>query len=52
MPEVLQSKGYVTASLDSIRYDSSFARIVLYIGDIYKWAQLDAKQVDIRYCRR
>ena len=27
-------------------YDSAFARIVLFIGDKYEWAQLDAKQID------
>lgn len=43
---MLQGKGYVTASLDSVRYDSSFARIVLYAGESYKWAQLDVKNVD------
>jgi outer membrane protein assembly factor BamA len=47
LPGYLQSKGYVTASLDSVQYDSSFARIVLYAGESYKWAQLDAKEVDI-----
>lgn len=46
LPVFLRSKGYVTASLDSIRYDSAFARLVLYIGDIYQWAQVDASQVD------
>ncbi len=42
----MQSKGYVTASLDSIKYDSLFARVVLYVGHVYQWALLDTKQVD------
>ena len=42
----LQSKGYLTASVDSLRYDSAFARIVLFVGDLYGWAQLDAKNVE------
>lgn len=42
----LQSKGYVTASVDSLTYDSSFARIVLFVGELYLWAQLDAKNVE------
>lgn len=46
LPGYLQSRGYVTASLDSIYYDTSFARIVLYLGENYRWARLDAKQVD------
>ena len=36
----------MTASLDSIYYDSSFARIVLFAGEAYQWVQLDAKQAD------
>ena len=46
LPANLVAKGYVTASLDSILYDSSFAKIVLYLGEQYQWAQLDAKQID------
>ena len=46
LPGYLQAKGYVTSSLDSIIYDSSFARIVLYTGEKYEWAQLDVSQVD------
>ena len=41
----LQSKGYVTASVDSLQYDSAFARIVLFIGELYRWVQLDAKNI-------
>lgn len=47
LPGYLQSKGYVTASLDSVQYDSTFARIVLYAGESYQWVQLDAKEVDV-----
>jgi outer membrane protein assembly factor BamA len=46
IPATLQAKGFVTASLDSIVYDSAFARIVLYIGNKYEWAQLETKQID------
>jgi outer membrane protein assembly factor BamA len=46
LPGYLQSKGYVTASIDSLRYDSTYASLVLYIGDIYRWAKLDASAVD------
>ena len=42
----LQSRGYVTASIDSLQYDSLFARMVLFIGEVYLWAQLDAKKVE------
>jgi outer membrane protein assembly factor BamA len=47
LPGYLRSKGYVTASLDSARYDSTFARVVLFAGDIYKWAQVDASGIDV-----
>ena len=46
LPGYLHSKGYVTASLDSVRYDSSFAKVVLFVGDIYQWAQIDATQIE------
>jgi len=32
----LRAKGYVTASLDSVHYDSTFATAVIFIGDTYK----------------
>lgn len=51
LPGILRSKGYITASLDSLRYDSSFANIVLFTGDIYQWAQIDASQVDVTILR-
>jgi outer membrane protein assembly factor BamA len=43
---ILQSKGYATASIDSIRYDSSDAYIVLFAGERYLWARIDAKNID------
>lgn len=46
LPGYLQSKGYVTASIDSLRYDSLSAQLILFTGDIYQWAQLDATAVD------
>ena len=46
LPRYLQSLGYVTASIDTMRYDSLSARIALFIGDRYQWAQLDASGVD------
>jgi outer membrane protein assembly factor BamA len=43
---LLQAKGYVTASIDSLRYDSSFASMVLFAGQVYRWAQLEAGGID------
>lgn len=46
LSSVLQLKGYVTASLDSLFFDSTGARAVLYLGNRYEWGRLDAGQVD------
>jgi outer membrane protein assembly factor BamA len=46
LPALLQSKGYVTASIDSLRYDSASATIVLFLGQLYRWALLDARSVE------
>ena len=43
---LLQAKGYVTASIDSLQYDSLAARMVLFTGNRYLWAQLDTKNVE------
>src|SRR5215212_9672652 len=32
LPSLLQSKGYLAASIDSIRYDSISVSVVLYLG--------------------
>ncbi len=42
---LLQTKGYVTASVDSISYESTFASLHLFIGVPYKWVLLDAKYI-------
>jgi outer membrane protein assembly factor BamA len=46
LPVILRSKGYITSSLDSVNYDSVSARVVLFVGEVYKWAQLDASGID------
>src|SRR5947208_1407962 len=38
LPSVLQTKGYLTASIDSVHYDSSFAVASVFLGLQYKWA--------------
>ena len=43
---LLQAKGYVTASIDSLQYDSLAARMVLFTGNRYLWAQLDTKNIE------
>jgi hypothetical protein len=46
LPGLLQSKGYVTAYIDSLNYETGHARILIFIGEMYIWAQLDAKNVE------
>jgi len=46
LPALLHAKGYVTASVDSIRMDSSFAYLVLFLGKAYRWALIDVSHVD------
>jgi outer membrane protein assembly factor BamA len=46
LPAYLRGKGYVTASLDSISFDSTHARIVLFVGDMYKWARVNTSEID------
>jgi outer membrane protein assembly factor BamA len=41
LPAALQSKGFVTASVDSILFDTTSAKMVLYLGNAYRWAHLN-----------
>ena len=46
LPSRLQALGFVTASVDSLRFDSSHAVLVLFLGQRYQWARLDTRQVE------
>lgn len=46
LPGFLQARGYVTASIDSVSYDSTFARIVVFTGEKYVWAELNTAKAD------
>lgn len=46
LPGFLQAKGFVTASLDSISFDSTFVNVKLFLGEVYRWAELDTKTID------
>lgn len=48
LPGLLQSKGYASASIDSLRYDSTAAFIRLFLGDTYQWATLQTDSVERR----
>jgi outer membrane protein assembly factor BamA len=43
---MLQGKGYMTASADSITIESGGASIRLYVGNSYRWASIDTRRVD------
>jgi outer membrane protein assembly factor BamA len=46
LPSLLQGKGYLTASLDSVGIDSAGTTIRLYVGNTYRWARIDVRGVD------
>ncbi len=46
LPSLLQTKGFVTASVDSVHYDSTSATVVLFLGEAWKWALLDVQSVN------
>jgi outer membrane protein assembly factor BamA len=46
LPSILQSRGYATASLDSLHYDSASAQVVIFFGEAYHWAEISTDQVD------
>ena len=43
---LLQSKGYLTASIDSFRFDSTDASIGLFFGEQYKWGKIRTSDGD------
>ncbi len=42
----IQSKGYVTASIDKSVLDTASGMIEIYLGSLYRWAELDTSPVD------
>lgn len=46
LPATLVSKGFPAASIDSVIYDSTHATINLYLGDQYKWVEINTDSVD------
>lgn len=46
LPSLLQTRGYITASLDSVQYDSLFAIATIYLGEPYKWANIHTSKKD------
>ena len=48
LPRTLLSKGFPAASIDSIEYDSTYANVILYLGEQYKWVQIFTDSVDAK----
>jgi len=46
LPALVQSKGYPSASVDSIYQDSASATLHLYVGEPFKWARLHIDSAD------
>jgi outer membrane protein assembly factor BamA len=42
----LHDQGYITASADSVVFDSASARLWIYTGEIYRWEGLNADSAD------
>lgn len=42
----IRDRGYIAAAVDSIVYDSAFARVWIYIGANYRWTHLNTDRVD------
>ena len=48
LPGLLQSKGYVTASVDNISYDTASATATIFLGEQYRWATLTPSGIEPR----
>ena len=46
LPTMLQAKGYLAASIDSIKQDASFTTITLFLGEKYRWDTLQIDEKD------
>lgn len=46
LPQLLAAKGYPAASIDSIFYEPSSTHIHLYLGEQYKWVEINTDSID------
>jgi outer membrane protein assembly factor BamA len=46
LPGTLLGKGFPAASIDSVMYDSTSAYVDLYLGEQYKWVQINTDSID------
>lgn len=45
LPQLLQKKGFVTASVDTVQMDSTFADVLVFLGKQYRWAKLNISSI-------
>ncbi len=48
LPATLISKGFPGASVDSVTFDSTSAKVDLYLGEQYKWLEINTNSIDER----
>lgn len=46
LPDALQAQGFISASIDSLRFDSLQAEVQLFLGARYQWAQIATQPSD------
>ena len=46
LPAMLLNKGFPAASVDSVFYDSTSAKAILFLGEQYKWAQINTDSIE------
>jgi outer membrane protein assembly factor BamA len=46
LPKTLLDKGFPGASVDSTSFDSASANVKLYLGEQYKWVQINTDSID------
>lgn len=46
---LLQARGYVTASVDSLRFDSTAAYMQLFVGSPYTWESLSTSEESLKW---
>ena len=46
LPQILFTKGFVAASVDSFFFDSAKAKVKIYLGRKYKWAKISVDSIE------
>jgi len=46
IPALLQAKGYMTASIDSVHDEPGGTSVRLYVGETWRWAHIDTRKVE------